>query len=175
MAHFAVIALGADRPGIVAGLTEALFREGGNLEDVSSTILRGYFAMMLVVDAPDATAAGLEDTLAGAVAPLGVFVTVRDVEAGSPTRLQASHVLVAYAPDRPGIVARLVRLLADRGVNITDLSCRVVSEENPVYTVVAELGVPEGVDVEELSGEVAGVAVELGVDVSLRPIEVETL
>src|SRR5207237_7212888 len=52
MAHFAVTAVGVDRPGIVAGLTGVFVEHGCNLEDCSMTILRGHFAMTLVVDAP---------------------------------------------------------------------------------------------------------------------------
>src|SRR5438094_166616 len=51
--HFAVSAVGADRPGIVAAVTGAFLEHGCNLEDTSMTILRGHFAMMLVVAAPE--------------------------------------------------------------------------------------------------------------------------
>ena len=57
MSHVAVTAVGADRPGIVAGVTKVLFDQGCNLEDTSMTILRGHFAMMLVVDVPAGVAA----------------------------------------------------------------------------------------------------------------------
>ena len=69
--------------------------------------------------------------LVDAARPLGVSVTVRDVEAGAPRRARATHTLVAYAADKPGIVAGLTRLLADRSVNVTDLSCRLTQEEPP--------------------------------------------
>jgi glycine cleavage system transcriptional repressor len=173
--HFAVTAIGADRPGIVAALAEALFELGGNLEDVSSTILRGHFAMMLVVETPaPRRAPDLEREVSAAVGPLGVSVTVKKVPEETPRRARASHVLVAYAPDQPGIVAGLARLLAGRGVNITDLSCRLVSEGSPVYTMVAEVDVPQDVDPDTLASEIRDLGGELGVDVSFRPIEVET-
>ena len=53
MGHYAVSAVGADRPGIVAAVTGVFLENGCNLEDTSMTILRGHFAMMLVVAAPD--------------------------------------------------------------------------------------------------------------------------
>ena len=174
MAHFAVVAIGADRPGIVAALTGALFEAGGNLEDVSSSILRGHFAIMLVVDAP-VPAEELERDLMDAARPLGVSVTVRDVEAGAPRRARATHTLVAYAADKPGIVAGLTRLLADRGVNVTDLSCRLTQEEPQVYVMVAELSPAEGTDLDALGAEIAARAGELGVDAAFRPIDVDTL
>ena len=169
-----MIAIGEDRPGIVAALTGALFDAGGNLEDVSSSILRGHFAIMLVVDAP-VPADELERDLTGAAGPLGVSVTVRDIEAGAPRRAKATHTLVAYASDRPGIVSGLARLLADRRVNVTDLSCRLTGEESPVYVLVAELAVPGGADPDELGAAVASRATELGIDVTFRPIDADTL
>jgi glycine cleavage system transcriptional repressor len=174
MTHSAVIAIGADRPGIVAALTGALHEAGGNLEDVSSSILRGHFAMMLVVDSP-ATAPDLERALSAAADGLGVAVTVRDVETGPAGSDSATHSLVAYASDRPGIVAGLSRLLADRGVNVTDLSCRLTSEDPHVYVLLADVAVPSDADVGELEGAIADRAAELGVDVTFRPIDAETL
>jgi glycine cleavage system transcriptional repressor len=176
VAHFAVIAIGSDRPGIVAALTGALYELGGNLEDVASSILRGHFAIMLVVDAPDGLSGqALEEALGRAAQPLGVSVTVRDVEAGAASRVAATHVLVAYASDRPGIVARLTRILADRGANITDLSCRLTAEDPPVYAMVAEVALPDGTDEDVLRADLENAGRELGVDVSFRPIETETL
>ena len=178
MAHYAVVAIGADRPGIVAALTAALYESGGNLEDVASSILRGHFAIMLVVDA-SVTADELERDLSEAARPLGVTVSVRDVETGAPTHIAATHTLVAYAADRPGIVASLARLLADRGVNVTDLSCRLTSpgeagsDQAAVYAMVADLAVPAGA--ERLAEEIAAVAADLGVDVSFRPIDADAL
>lgn len=175
MAHFAITAIGEDRPGIVAAITEALFDVGGNLEDVSSTILRGHFAMMLVVNLPEGEASGLQQKLEQAASPLGISVAVRDVEAGVPDRPNATHVLVVYGADQPGIVSGLSRALADRGVNITNLSCRLVEGETDIYTMTAELEVPDGVDPERLGAELTGLSTQIGVDVTFRPIEVETL
>ncbi|HVM12597.1 MAG TPA: ACT domain-containing protein [Actinomycetota bacterium] len=176
MAHFAVTAIGADRPGIVAALTEALYGIGGNLEDVASTILRGHFAMMLVVNAPrDVDATALEKALGQAAWPLRVTVTVRSLDPGRRSNPSATHYLVVYGSDQPGIVARLSRLLTERGANINDLSCRLVgSADEPVYAMIAEVAVPEAADAGALEREIEDIANDLAVDVTLRPIEVET-
>jgi len=58
VARFAVSVFGRDRPGIVAAVTGVLAGAGCNLEDTSMTILRGHFAMMLVVSGPGGTGAG---------------------------------------------------------------------------------------------------------------------
>jgi glycine cleavage system transcriptional repressor len=104
-----------------------------------------------------------------------VQVHVAAVEYGAPERPRATHALTAYGSDRPGIVAALTALLADRGVNITDLSCRRTGGPQPLYAMVAELAVPDGLDVSELEAAVRAAADDLGIDVRLEPVEVETL
>jgi glycine cleavage system transcriptional repressor len=77
----AVTVIGNDRPGIAAGVTRVLYETGCNLEDVTSTILRGHFAMMLVVRPSEGTdAAALEEALATTASELGLTVTARPVE-----------------------------------------------------------------------------------------------
>ncbi len=174
MAHYAVTVLGEDRPGIVAALTGALHELGGNLEDISSTILRGHFAMMLIVEAPG-EADRLRTALGEAAASVGVRVQVSEVEAGAADRPRPTHVLTAHGSDRPGIVAAMAALLSDRGVNITDLSSRRTGGSSPIYALVADVAVPEGADEHELRAAVTAAAHELGIDARLEPAEVETL
>src|SRR5215210_8202540 len=82
MPHVAVTAVGSDRPGIVAAVTRVFVEHRCNIEDSSMTILRGQFAMMLVVDAPaDVGAADLEAALAGPAAELDLVVAVRPLPA----------------------------------------------------------------------------------------------
>ena len=169
----AVTVVGVDRPGIVAAITNTLFSLGCNLEDVSSTILRGHFSMMLVVKTPDASdAADLEQRLTDAGAPLGLDVSVRPVEAHASEPPQPTHMVSVYGADHPGIVARVAETLAARGANITDLTSRVIGEESaPVYAVMLEV---------ELSGEgtvdeLLSLREALDVEISVHPIEADLL
>ncbi len=173
--HVAVTAIGADRPGIVAQLAETLFEAGGNLEDVTSTILRGHFAMMFVVDSPE-PADRLSTVLSDAMGPLGVTVSVRDIETGRPESTGPSHSLSVYGADRTGIVAGVARALSDAGVNITDLSCRRVGEAGrEVYAMLAEVTVPPGTDPGQVADSLQTLARGIGVDLTFAPIEPEVL
>src|SRR3954471_14412405 len=124
MAHYAVSAVGADRPGIVAAVTGVFLDHGCNLEDTSMTILRGHFAMMLVVAAPDRLdQAWLESALAGPASDFDLVVAVRAIDDDVPTSPEGDAWTVSvYGADRPGIVHRVASSLAARGVNIVDLS-----------------------------------------------------
>ena len=177
MAHFAVTAVGADRPGIVAAVTGAFAEHGCNLEDSSMTILRGQFAMMLVVDAPAGVGAGeLEATLAGPAAELDLVVTVRPAgeEPGEPD--DASWTVSVYGADHPGIVHGVAALLAARSVNIVDLSTRVVgTADRPVYTMVLQVTLPPDGDPHQLQADLEATAGELGVTCRLHPSEADIL
>lgn len=172
MSTYAVTVLGDDRPGIVAGITGALAQVGGNLEDSSMTILRGHFAMTLVVVA----AAELSEVRA-ALAPvadrLAVTVAVNPVaDEPPPAPTGPHHLLTVHGADRPGIVAAVTGLLAERGGNITDLTTRLAGG---LYLLVCEVDLPETVDPAALAAELDALGARLGVSAALRPADDELL
>jgi glycine cleavage system transcriptional repressor len=178
VAHFAVSAVGVDRPGIVAAVTGTLVGLGCNLEDTSMTILRGHFAMMLIVAAPAGVdAAALEAALAGPAARLDLVLAVREIDDTVPASPPGRPYTVSvYGADRPGIVHRVASLLAERQVNIVDLDTRVIGEPGPpVYAMLLDVTVPEGVDAAELESALAALAGELGVECSVHPAEADIL
>jgi glycine cleavage system transcriptional repressor len=169
--YLAITVLGHDRPGIIAQTAEALASCGMNLEDSSMTLLRGQFAMTLIC-AGDAGTAEVE----AALAPLldgSLTVSVRDVpdESAHPV-LGDPYLITVHGADRLGIVARLTGVVAEAGGNITDLTTRLAGE---LYVLAAEVDLPANVDVEALTGRIAQVGAELGVDASLRPVERDEL
>ncbi len=177
MVHYAVSAIGRDRPGIVAGLTGVLLEVGGNIEDSHMSILRGHFAVMLIVAVPDSVeSGGLESALGAVRDELGLeALALNRVEEVDPAAAGATHTLTVYGADHPGIVHAVAAALAERDVNITDLDTRLAGDDaNPLYVVVMEI-VAGGADTDELSRALAAVAESAHVDVSLRPLEVETL
>ena len=176
MPHFAVTAVGADRPGIVAAVTGVLVDHECNLEDTSMTILRGHFAMMLVVSGPGSeTADALEKALDDLAGRLGLLVAVRPIDDDVPESPEgAAYNLAVYGADRPGIVHKVSSLLADRGVNIVDLTTRVIGEESrPVYAMVLDVTLPPDVAADALGDELTKAGRELGVECSLHPSEAD--
>ncbi|MBM3269411.1 MAG: ACT domain-containing protein [Candidatus Sericytochromatia bacterium] len=178
MPHFALTAIGEDQPGIVSAVTEPLARLGCNLEDSSSCILRGHFAVMLILAAPAGLeAAGIAAEISRYTDPLGVIVTVRPLREEAVTASAApSHLLSVYGADRPGIVHGVTQLLFDRGINITELNTRLVGRaQAPVYAMLMELALPAGTGSAELEADLRELAGRLAVDVSLRPLDAEAL
>jgi glycine cleavage system transcriptional repressor len=173
--QLAVSAIGADRPGIVAAVTKVLVDRGCNLEDASMSILRGHFAMMLVVAAPGAAEPEhLEQEISEATAAFGLVVVVRAIDEGSvPSADGEEWTVSVYGADRPGIVHRVSAALAVAGANITDLTTRVIGEEQrPVYAMFLDVTAPPGT---ALDVTLAGVAEELGVSCTAHRAEADIL
>lgn len=170
MPLLAVTVLGHDRPGIIADVTGALAELGGNLEDSSMTLLRGHFAMTLVVTG-EAGSAEVQSRLEPLLHDL--TVSVRPLpDAGDLPAAGSPYVLTVHGSDRAGIVSSITRVVASYGGNITDLTTRLAGG---LYVLVAEVDLPEDADVDSLSRALTEVAHELGVGASLRPAETDVL
>lgn len=178
MAHYVVTAVGADRPGIVASVTKPFVDLGCNLEDTSASILRGHFALMLIVAAPQGTSAeDLERALAAPAEELGLVITVREIDETHATAVEGERWTVSvYGADKPGIVNRFATLLADKKVNIVDMTTRMTGEPNePVYTMLLEVALPPGVIADQLDLELQDLAMDLQVECSLHLTEPDVL
>ncbi len=174
-AAFALAAIGRDRPGIVAAVARVLYELGCNVEDSSMTLLRGNFAMMLIVGAPTGrSASDIEAALRPTCETMGLTFSVREVDDRSIVA-EPTHVLTVYGADRPGILFRTCDVLAAAGVNITDLNSRLVGEEHPVYALTLELELPHDASVDELDERLRAVAQEIGVDLDLHERDADVL
>ena len=179
MRHYALTAVGRDRPGIVAGITAVLLAHEVNVEDSQMTILRGHFTMMLIVALGadvdvDVLAADLRE--AGEALDLELL-TIAGVDqlADAGAASAPSHVVTVYGTDHPGIVNAVSSALAERGVSITDLTTRLVGEEDaPLYALQMEVAIPDD-RVPDVSDALAGAAAAQGVEVSVRPLESDAL
>ena len=176
MPEFAVTAIGRDRPGIVAAISGALFDLGGNIEDSQMSILRGHFAVMLMVSVPgDVERDRLVERLGRVREDLGLeAITFNDVDELQAPPSPATHVLTVYGADHPGIVHAVTEALAARRVNITDLATRVTEGEQPIYAMIMEVAVQPD-EVQAVEDTLRDVAARESVEVNLRPLEAEAL
>ena len=168
----AVTVLGDDRPGIVADLTTVLAGLGGNLEDSTMTLLRGHFAMVVLVRTTH-PAAEVESALAPLTADGDLVVEARllpDHEVHD--RPGAAYTLRVHGADRPGIVAEITRVVAEHGGNIVDLGTRL---GRGLYILTAELALPASVTPAVLETALKNAAQRLGVEVHLSPVDDDLL
>lgn len=173
--RFAVALVGQDRPGIVASLTQVLLDLGCNVEDVSTSILRGHFALMLI-------AAGNEslnvERVRGALNRLDQesgFTTAAWEVAGELTSGAATHVLTVYGPDKAGIVHVVATVAGEMGANIADMVCRLHDKPEATYVLTAELQLPAEVSVDQFAAAISPAVEALGFRSSLRSVEAAEL
>ena len=180
MPHFALSAIGRDRPGIVAGVSGALLRHGANIEDSRMAILGAHFTMMLIVSTPEGTdAAELREELLRTRAELGLgALTLEEVPAERGfSRPEASHVVTVYGADHPGIVHSVATTLADAAVNVVDVATHLVAEEGEqsVYVMMMEVILPAGLDPAALEADLRATADREHLDLSVRAVEADAL
>jgi glycine cleavage system transcriptional repressor len=180
MRHFVVTTIGADRPGIVAGVSEVLLKHGGNIEDSQMTILRGRFTMMLIVSTgDDVDSSGLRSDLERVRSGLDLdALSVSEVtETHREPAPAPSHLVSVYGVDHPGIVYAVSSTLAGQEVNITDLTTRLVgdAETEPLYAMLLEIALPAGLSIEEIERSLRDVSEREGVEVAIRELEQDAL
>jgi glycine cleavage system transcriptional repressor len=122
---FAVSALGRDRPGIIAAVTAVLADFALGIEDGQASVLRGHFALTLVVSGGDhVEPEELEHALAPVKERLGLEaatvceVDAPDVAAAPPA---ASHLVEVSCRDRPGVAHAVCATLEDVGATVVRL------------------------------------------------------
>jgi len=174
MQHFALTIIGRDRPGIVSQVTEALYILGCNIADSSCSILGGQFAMILIIAHPKIKD---KESFGDAFTPLeesGLSVFLRTLKPGGEkhAKIEGEICMISvYGADKPGIVYRVTRELGERNVNITDLNTKLIgSDEHPVYVMMIEAILPDGIDPEEIEAAMNAIKTEMNVDISLRII-----
>jgi glycine cleavage system transcriptional repressor len=168
--HYALALIGADRPGIVASITGALAGLGCNLEDVSTSLLRGHFAMVLEFSTPPgADLASMRRELSSRSAALDIHLEVWPLS-DRDARGAATHVLSVHGPDRLGILAAIAETLAARGASIREMTCAREAGASPTYSVTMEVEMPEAV-AGVLEADLRRAADRLRLHLALEPIE----
>jgi glycine cleavage system transcriptional repressor len=180
--RFSLSAVGADRPGIVAGVSGALVDLGCNLEDSTMTFLQGYFAILLVVSSgPEVRAADLEAALAPVGSRFDLIVAVRQLDdaRAAPNADSGAGVpwtISVHGADRTGIVHGVTSALADVGGNVVDLATHLVGDpESPLYVMTLRVTLPASPDPSAAAAHVRQAAESLGVHCSIHPDESDTL
>jgi glycine cleavage system transcriptional repressor len=176
----ALSAIGSDRPGIVAALARAFFETGCNLENSSMTLLKGDFAVLLLISMPEnITVNELNRKIQKVADTMGLTFSIRELseretsESPVPT---LPHTLVVYGVDHPGIVYRVAQALAERSINITDLRTHVTQAQGtPLYSLIMEVEIPTEESAKVLRSDLETLGKELKVEVTLIPVEADEL
>jgi len=172
MKHFVITAVGEDRPGIVADLTRVLYEEGFNIEDSSMTRLNNEFAVMLIVTAEkEVTDKELKEKFKKVERERDLLINIREIPQEvfeGKREIGDVYNLVVYGADRPGIVYKVAKLLAEKNINIADLR----TEKSPeIYVLIAQVEFPAGLKEEDIISDIEKLKDELNIDISIEKVE----
>ncbi len=143
MHKYIVTVTAADRVGIVHSVTGAIRDRAGNILELSQTVLRGYFTIILAVEfeTPQVTtelAAAISERGRSFDLTVAVMETLED-EGPPPVPGGERFILTVLGADHAGNIHGMAGCLANLGVNIVDLHARVDGQR---FSMVMEAYLP---------------------------------
>lgn len=165
-ARYALTVMCEDKVGLVARITTAVAEGGGNVEQLYQGVLQGYFVITMLLGyengASEAEVRGSIEALGGKETLVVSLLPRR--EDVPPAAEGTPFVLTLSGPDAPGILQKTTTFLADRRINIEDLSSRV-SEKR--FMIIARLTMPAGADIRAIRLDLGEIHHPHGITVTL--------
>ncbi|MDH5435348.1 MAG: amino acid-binding protein [Gammaproteobacteria bacterium] len=160
--------IGNDQSGIVAKVTNTLYKGGCHLGETSMMRLGGNFTMMMMVNLD-----GSIDDLTSIIQPvadsLDLHVHIDAIEGRLHQHIEPNVRVTVFGADRAGIVAQVTGVLAESGMDILDLASDVGgTEDKPIYIMYMEGLAEDGI--EALRTALESIRNE-GIDVDVEEIE----
>ncbi len=173
VSRFVISVMAADRVGIIADVAGVIRNLGGDLGEISQTVVAGYFTMILTVTFPGRRDPGEVRRALLAVDSADPFeVGVRrmtkvpsTVGADTAEADAGKYVLTAVGPDRVGFVAEIAEYLRQKSINIEDLATRADAGQ---YTMILLLDIPPEANVARLKRGLAVAVEEQGIRIELQ-------
>lgn len=168
----------ANRVGILAAVTTSLAELGGDLQEVSQTVMQRFFTIIMAAEFPEhRDPSVIIDHIRGVCRPYGVEVNLKDPAVETLQELPAEGVekyfLTAEGQDKPGMIRQISARLAQEGIDITDVFARR-ADEGRMFVMVMELAVPPGVDALALQKELEQLGSASGLSAALQHEDIFT-
>lgn len=168
-------ALGPDRPGLVAEVTEYLTERGANVEDSRMTVLGGEFGILVLVSGEPGEIGAIERDRARLAEKTGLELLLRRTKSPEEHRRDASVpcLVTAEALDHEGIVRAVSRALHVAGVNIVSLETTAYEAPDtgtPLFRLEARVDLPPDVAVDKLRKAMDVVAEAENLDIEVRSL-----
>jgi predicted amino acid-binding ACT domain protein len=169
--------MSSDHPGIIAGVSSAVHRLGGNINSCSQTVLGGYFTFITIIDLPKHYSSeelakeiqfsdGFGVDYRVIVQPYEPKRKVSGSEQLTATKSTAeTFVITAFGKDQSGIVKKFSRYLADHDINITDL---YGDRNGDDFVLIGQLTIPANINIGNIQDDLEEIGKELGFTVKLQ-------
>ncbi|MDR2344594.1 MAG: hypothetical protein LBE18_00865 [Planctomycetaceae bacterium] len=176
MQSYVLSVMSADHPGIVAAVSDALDRLGGNIQACSQTVLNGYFTLITIFEMQDSIepseineilrkSKGIDDDYQLVVRKAVPQVSIQKEQQTDP------FIITAFGKDRPGIIRDFTQYLSGRDINIADLFGEQTDNE---FHLVGQLEIPDDVDIRLLQDDLEEIGRERDFTVRLQHKDIFT-
>jgi glycine cleavage system transcriptional repressor len=174
MPQLIVTAVGPDRPGLVADLTQHVYDVGASLADSRMVNLRGHFALLALIEGSPESLTSLRRKLEGDGTRMGLRLEMYEADTAT-TRAPGGvpYRLKVYSNDQPGIAARVTALLRQHSVNVEELETRIESAPfagTPLFVLEGVVTLPSGTSARKMREELATLGEKIGCDIDLDTI-----
>jgi len=173
-----VSVIGRDRPGIVASVSRVLYQNRCNIEDLSQTAIRGQFAMILIASTlKEHVFDALKEDFRELAKELDLDIHLKRIRPEEMAPYDPGEaepfVLTVRGQDRPGLVYGIAEILAERGINITNLGARAAFVGGKQeYLQLFEVDIPKALDLDLLHEKLRQRGQEMEVAVDLQHLEI---
>lgn len=163
---------GRDRPGILAAVSRVLLERGCNLENVSQTILQSVFGALFLVSKPKGLDnAALQAAIEAGIGDFALDVHVARFDAGAavePFPAEA-FIITATGPDGKGLVHAITSVLAEHGINVTNLQAVFRGGDEPgSNSMIFQVDVPASANLPALIADLEHSAGRAGLDINIQ-------
>lgn len=170
--RYIISLMAANRVGILAALATALSELGGDLQEVSQTVMQKFFTIILAAEFPDDRAPEvIVEHIRGVCRPYGVEVALKDPAQENlqepPATGVEKYFLTLTGHDTPGIIKQISARLAEEQIDIADLYA-VRDSRDRSFVMILELAVPTGVDALRLQNELETLGGTIGLAATLQ-------
>jgi len=175
---FVLVAAGKDQVGIVETLCKTLYEKNINLEDTSMVQLEDHFTVMMIIEAREIMdALTLKTVLINETRNYGLALDVFEVDVTQTEkpRTGSPWMLSVTSSDQTGIIYKVCKALAEKGINIYQLASRRMIQdlhsEKALFLMTLEVDVPENITGAKLIKDLQSLATESGFDIQAHPLE----
>jgi len=168
--QYIVTVTASDRVGIVQNVAGTLRESGGNILELSQTVMRGFFTIILAVEFEQRREiAALESEIAEKGKRFELEVNVLEVSKATPNRKPEPegerYILTVLGKDQPGNIAGIAGCLANLGVNILDLHARVDGDR---FSLIMEAFLPSDLQPNTVRNELERFGKTVGLEVYVQ-------
>lgn len=163
-----------DQPGIIAGVTGAIYELKGDLADLSQSILCGYLTMTLIATfEEEVSVEQVKDKLAGIMPDGNIETIVKEMKTPLPKHStglpKKTYIVTAQGKNQSGLVFGISSFCYRRNINILDLSTTLTDGQ---YTMILQIDLSKVGDIRKVREDLDNYARQTGMHVMMQHYDI---